>query len=82
MVQVEFLVRTSTSPACRAVKRTCSEVGTKRVLAASPKIEAASAVIEKIHAPEKTKQAQILEGDAKTAAAKLIEKLRFEARVL
>ena len=41
-----------------------------------------SAVIEKIHAPEKNKQGQIFDGDAKTAAAKLVEKLRFEARVL
>jgi electron transfer flavoprotein beta subunit len=42
----------------------------------------ASAVIEKIYAPEKNKQGQIFDGDAKTAAAKLVEKLRFEARVL
>ncbi|HSP67807.1 MAG TPA: electron transfer flavoprotein subunit beta/FixA family protein [Bryobacteraceae bacterium] len=42
----------------------------------------ASAVIEKIYAPEKNKQGQILEGDARTAAAKLVEKLRFEARVI
>jgi len=41
-----------------------------------------SAVIEKIHAPEKNKQGQIFDGDAKTAAAKLVEKLRFEARVI
>ena len=42
----------------------------------------ASAVIEKIYAPLKTKQAQIFEGDAKAAAAQLVEKLKFEARVL
>ncbi|MBV8847102.1 MAG: electron transfer flavoprotein subunit beta/FixA family protein [Bryobacterales bacterium] len=42
----------------------------------------ATLTIEKVHAPQKTKQAQILEGDAKAAAAKLVEKLRFEARVL
>ncbi len=41
-----------------------------------------SAVIEKLYAPEKNKQAQIFEGDPRTAAAKLVEKLRFEARVL
>jgi electron transfer flavoprotein beta subunit len=41
-----------------------------------------SAVIEKLYAPEKNKQAQIFDGDPKTAAAKLVEKLRFEARVL
>jgi electron transfer flavoprotein beta subunit len=41
-----------------------------------------SAVIEGVRAPRKTKQATILEGDSKTAAAKLVEKLRFEARVI
>jgi electron transfer flavoprotein beta subunit len=43
---------------------------------------APSAVIGRVQAPRKTKQATILEGDSKTAAAKLIEKLRFEARVI
>jgi electron transfer flavoprotein beta subunit len=43
---------------------------------------ASSAAIEKVQAPQRTKQAQILEGDAKAAAAKLVEKLRFEARVI
>ena len=43
---------------------------------------AAVAAIEKIYAPPKSKQTQILEGDAKTAAAKLVEKLKFEARVI
>jgi len=42
----------------------------------------ASAVIEKLYAPEKNKQGQIFDGDPKVAAAKLVEKLRFEARVL
>ena len=42
----------------------------------------ASAIIEKIYAPQKNKQGQIFDGDAKAAAATLIEKLRFEARVL
>ena len=43
---------------------------------------ASSAVIEKVYAPHKAKQAQIFTGDAKTAAAQLVEKLKFEARVL
>jgi electron transfer flavoprotein beta subunit len=43
---------------------------------------ASSAVIEKLYAPEKNKQGQIFNGDPKAAAAKLVEKLRFEARVL
>src|SRR6202030_4800599 len=41
-------------------------------------VPASTAVIEKIYVPHKTKQAQIFEGDAKTAAAKLVEKLKFE----
>lgn len=45
-------------------------------------IPQAEARIERICAPQKTKQAQIFEGDAKEAAAKLVEKLKFEARVL
>ena len=40
------------------------------------------AVIEKLYAPHKNKQTQIFEGDAKTAAAQLVEKLKFEARVI
>ncbi len=38
--------------------------------------------IRKLYAPQSAKQTQFLEGSAKEAAAKLIEKLRFEARVL
>ncbi len=43
---------------------------------------AAVATIEKVYLPQKSKQTQIFEGDAKTAAAQLVEKLKFEARVL
>jgi electron transfer flavoprotein beta subunit len=43
---------------------------------------ASTATIEKIYVPHKTKQAQIFEGDAKSAAAKLVEKLKFEVRVI
>lgn len=42
----------------------------------------ASAVIERLYAPEKNQQGQIFDGDPKAAAAKLAEKLRFEARVI
>ena len=38
--------------------------------------------LERIYMPEKTKRSQIFEGSPKEAAAKLVEKLRFEARVL
>ena len=38
--------------------------------------------IDRVYAPVKTKQTQILDGSAKEAAAKLVEKLKFEVRVL
>lgn len=40
------------------------------------------AVLESISAPQKQKSTQMIDGDAKTAAATLVEKLKFEARVL
>ena len=43
---------------------------------------AASIKLDRIYMPEKTKNSQIFDGPAKEAAAKLVEKLRFEARVL
>ena len=52
-----------------------------KVLSAA-EVPPASAVIDRLYAPEKNKQGQIFDGDAKTAAAKLVEKLRFEARVI
>ena len=38
--------------------------------------------LDRIYMPEKTKHSQIFDGPPKEAAAKLVEKLRFEARVL
>jgi electron transfer flavoprotein beta subunit len=38
--------------------------------------------VEKIYAPHKNKQTQLIEGSAKEAAAKLVEKLKFEVRVI
>jgi len=43
---------------------------------------APAAVIERIYVPQRSKQTQILGGTAKEAAAKLVEKLKFEVRVL
>jgi electron transfer flavoprotein beta subunit len=56
----------------------------KRVTAADLGVVPAApgAAIEKVYLPAKTKQAQIFEGDAKSAAAKLVEKLKYEARIL
>jgi electron transfer flavoprotein beta subunit len=45
-------------------------------------VAASVAVIQKIYMPLRSKQTQIMEGDAKTAAAKLVEKLKFEVRVI
>jgi electron transfer flavoprotein beta subunit len=38
--------------------------------------------IEKIYVPTKTKKTEFLTGSPKEVAAKLVEKLKFEARVL
>jgi len=43
---------------------------------------AGSIQLERIYMPERTKNSQIFDGPPKEAAAKLVEKLRFEARVL
>ena len=58
----------------KEIKRlTAAELGA----AATPAIE-----ISRIYIPARAKQAQIFEGNPKEAAAKLVEKLKFEARVL
>jgi electron transfer flavoprotein beta subunit len=55
----------------------------KRVTAAELGVAAAATTrIEKLYAPHKAKQAQIFEGDPKAAAAALVERLKFEVRVL
>lgn len=41
-----------------------------------------AAVIERVYLPQRTKQTQMLDGNAKEAAAKLVEKLKFEVRVI
>ena len=45
-------------------------------------VAAPAASIERVYLPQRTKQTQLIEGSAKEAAAKLVEKLRFEARVI
>lgn len=42
----------------------------------------ATATIERVYLPQRSKQTQMLEGSAKEAAAKLVEKLKFEVRVI
>jgi len=41
-----------------------------------------TAVISRVYLPQKSKQTQMLEGNAREAAAKLVEKLKFEVRVI
>ncbi len=41
-----------------------------------------TAVIERVYLPQRSKHTQMLEGTAKEAAAKLVEKLKFEVRVI
>lgn len=43
---------------------------------------AATAVVEKIYLPLRAKQTQILDGTPQEAAAKLVQKLRFEVRII
>jgi electron transfer flavoprotein beta subunit len=55
----------------------------KRLTAAELGVAAApTASIERVYLPQRTKQTQLIEGSPKEAAAKLVEKLRFEARVI
>ena len=55
----------------------------KRITAAELGVHPqASIQLERLYLPEKTKRTQILEGSPKEAAAKLVEKLKFEARIL
>jgi electron transfer flavoprotein beta subunit len=59
----------------KEIKRvTPSELGG---VAADPSI-----VLDRIYIPERTKRTQLFEGSPKEAATQLVEKLRFEARVL
>ncbi|MBI4906205.1 MAG: electron transfer flavoprotein subunit beta/FixA family protein [Acidobacteria bacterium] len=45
-------------------------------------LPAPTALVDSIYLPKKSKQTQILEGPAKEVAAKLVEKLKFEVRVI
>ena len=55
----------------------------KRVTAAELGASSAPAIeMSRIYVPSRAKQAQIFEGNPKEAAAKLVEKLKFEARVI
>jgi electron transfer flavoprotein beta subunit len=51
-------------------------------LAAGSPPAAPSIVLDRVYLPERTKRTQLFEGSPKEAAQKLVEKLKFEARVL
>jgi electron transfer flavoprotein beta subunit len=38
--------------------------------------------VDRLYLPQRTKRAQLFEGSPQEAAAQLVEKLRFEARVI
>lgn len=55
----------------------------RRLTLTELQVQPASRVnLERVYLPQKSKQTQLLEGPAKEVAAKLVEKLKFEARVL
>jgi electron transfer flavoprotein beta subunit len=56
----------------------------KRLTAAGLAVASSAAGVEitRVYLPERSKQTQMFEGDARESAARLVEKLRFEARVL
>jgi electron transfer flavoprotein beta subunit len=55
----------------------------KRLTASDLGVAAKGSIsVERIYVPERTKRTQLFEGDPKQAAAQLVEKLKFEARVI
>jgi electron transfer flavoprotein beta subunit len=56
----------------------------KRLTAASlgVAVDSPSIVLERVYLPEHTKRTQLFDGSPKEAAAQLVEKLKFEARVI
>ena len=49
---------------------------------ATPAAAAATVTLERVYLPEKKKETQLIEGSPNEAAAKLVEKLKFEVRVI
>ncbi|PWU04898.1 MAG: electron transfer flavoprotein subunit beta [Terriglobia bacterium] len=48
----------------------------------APALPPARITLDRVYLPERAKRTQLFEGDPKQAAAQLVEKLKFEARVL
>jgi electron transfer flavoprotein beta subunit len=64
------------------IKKAKSKEIRRVMLAETGPAPVATALLERVYIPQKSKQTQIFEGDAKTVAAQLVEKLKFEVRVL
>jgi electron transfer flavoprotein beta subunit len=47
-----------------------------------PTAAAPTVILERVYLPEKTKETQLIDGSPSEAAAKLVEKLKFEVRVI
>lgn len=54
----------------------------KKILAPPPAADARAAAIQQVYLPARSKQIQLFSGEARQAARQLVEKLKFEARVL
>jgi electron transfer flavoprotein beta subunit len=54
----------------------------KVIPASDVKQEQNAAAVERVYAPQRSKKSQIFTGDARQAAKELVEKLKFEARVI
>jgi len=65
-----------------AKKKEIKELGLSDLGLSDGDISGGQIKFNKIYIPEKTKQAEIFEGDPKEVAGKLVEKLRNEAKVL
>lgn len=53
----------------------------KQVVRASAGVERSGMVIDRVYLPARDKQSQLFDGPAAAAVAKLVEKLKFEARI-
>jgi electron transfer flavoprotein beta subunit len=47
-----------------------------------PTAAAPTVILERVYLPEKTKETQLIDGSPSEAAQKLVEKLKFEVRVI
>ena len=63
-------------------KAKSKEIKRLEALALADSASAASVALDRVYLPERAKRTQLFDGPPKEAAAQLVEKLRFEARVI